>query len=69
MGSETKRQEWRYRGFLVAGWAAGIGITLVEMHMGIDYVLSHVAGHLSAIVGWLPLISTLIGQFWSYSGR
>jgi hypothetical protein len=63
MGTEAKRQTRRNRRLLCAGWAAGIGITLVEMQFGMDYVLSHVAGHVTAIVGWLPMITTL-RQFW-----
>jgi hypothetical protein len=46
-------------------WAAGIGITLVEMHMGMDYVLSHVLAQMGAIVGWLPVIGTMVSRFWS----
>jgi len=46
-----------------AAWAAGIGITLVEMQYGIDYVFTHVAGHVGTIVGWLPMIS-VVRQIW-----
>ncbi len=64
MGTGAKRLERRRRVALSAGWAAGIGMMLVEMQWGVDYVLSHVAGHVSAIVGWLPMIGTLMQQFW-----
>jgi hypothetical protein len=63
MGTESKRLGWRKRMILSAAWAVGIGITLVEMQLGMDYVLSHVVGHVSAIVGWLPMIGTLVAQF------
>jgi hypothetical protein len=33
------------------------------MQFGMDYVLSHLAGHVTAFVGWLPMITTL-RQFW-----
>jgi len=60
MVARVQRQEMRNR-LLVSGiWAAGIGITLVEMNMGMDYVLSHVVNQMSAIVGWLPMIGTLV---------
>jgi hypothetical protein len=64
MGSEAKRRERRNRWLLGAEWATGIGITLVEMQMGVDYVLAHIAGHVSAVVGWLPMIGTLVRQLW-----
>jgi hypothetical protein len=63
MGTESKREERMSRMTQGAGWAAGIGITLVEMQWGIDYVLSHVVGQVSAIVGWLPMIGGLVRQF------
>jgi hypothetical protein len=64
MGTESKRQERWNRMILGAGWAAAIGITLVEMQFGMDYVLSHVARQVSAIVAWLPMLGTLVTQFW-----
>jgi len=64
MGTGTKRQERRGRMLLSAGWAAGIGITLVEMEFGMDYVLSHVVGHVSAIAGWLPMVGALVKQIY-----
>jgi hypothetical protein len=64
MGTETKRQERHSRIVQGTGWAAGIGITLVEMQYGMDYVFTHVAGHMSAIVGWLPMLSMLVKQIW-----
>jgi len=65
MGTESNRQARRNRRLRGAGWAASVGITLVEMQFGVDYVLSHVAGHLSAFVGWLPIVGTLVKQFWA----
>jgi hypothetical protein len=47
-----------------AGWTVGVGITLVEMQYGMDYVFTHVAGHMSAIMGWLPMLSTVAKQIW-----
>ena len=64
MGTGTKRLE-RRRIALGAGWIAGIGMMLVEMQWGMDYVLSHVAGQVGAIVGWLPMIATVARHFWS----
>jgi hypothetical protein len=63
MGTGTKRLERHTRMAQSAAWAAGIGITLVEMQYGIDYVFTHVAGHVGTIVGWLPMIS-VVRQFW-----
>jgi hypothetical protein len=48
----------------IAAWVTGIGITLVEMQYGMDYVLTHVTGHMSTIVGWLPMIATVARQIW-----
>jgi hypothetical protein len=62
MGTGLKKQERQSRITQGAAWAAGIGITLVEMQFGVDYVLTHVAGHMGAIVGWLPMLSTLVRQ-------
>jgi hypothetical protein len=62
MGTKSMKQEGPSRITQSAAWAAGIGITLVEMQFGVDYVLTHVAGHMSAIVGWLPMLSTLVRQ-------
>jgi hypothetical protein len=60
MVARLQRPERRNRVLVGGVWAAGIGITLVEMNMGMDYVLSHVVNHVSAIVGWLPMIGTLV---------
>ena len=62
MGTAIIKQERQSRIAQGAAWAAGIGITLVEMQFGVDYVLTHVAGHMGAIVDWLPMLSTLIRQ-------
>lgn len=67
MGIEQKWRERRNRRLLGAGWVAGIGIALVEMQMGMDYVLSSVTQHVSALVGWLPLIGTVVARFWGHS--
>jgi hypothetical protein len=64
MGTKVNRPERQNQKLLSIGWAAGIGITLVEMQFGMEYVLSHVAGHLSAIFHWLPMIGTLVSQVW-----
>jgi len=62
MGTESRKQERQNRIAQGAAWAAGIGITLVEMQFGMDYVLTHVAGHVGLLVGWLPMLSTLVHQ-------
>lgn len=67
MGSEWKRQERQNRWLLGAGWTAGIGIALVEMQLGMDYVLSSVAQQASGLVGWLPVIGTMVARFWGHS--
>ena len=64
MATKAKGQGRRNRMLLSTGWAAGIGMILVEMEFGMDYVLSHVAGQLGAIVGWLPMIGGLMRQIW-----
>jgi hypothetical protein len=64
MGTEAKRQEQRGRTLHSAGWALGVGIALVEMQYGMDYVFTHVAGHMSTIVDWLPMLSTVAKQIW-----
>jgi hypothetical protein len=64
MGTATKNLERRRQVALSAGWAAGIAIMLVESEWGVDYVFSHLAANLSAIVGWLPIIATVARQFW-----
>lgn len=65
MAAATTRQQRRQQMILGTGWTAGIGIMLVEMHYGVDYVLSHVVGNVSALVDWLPMIGTLVGRFWA----
>jgi hypothetical protein len=62
MGTEAKRVTRRNRAIAGVAWAAGIGITLVEMQFGVDYVLSHVVNNMSAILGWLPMIGVLVKQ-------
>lgn len=64
MGTEARKRGWRNRMVAGAGWVAGIGVMLVEMQFGMDYVLSHVAGGVSAILSWLPMVSVLARQFW-----
>lgn len=68
MGSEGKRQERQNRRLLSAVWVGGIGIALVEMHVGMEYVLSSVTQHMSAVVGWLPVIGAIVARFWGHSG-
>ena len=65
MGTEENKVTKRNQVMAGVAWAAGIGITLVEMQFGVDYVLSHVVNHMSAIVGWLPMIGVLVKQVWS----
>ena len=60
MAKGSNRQERWGRTAQVTGWAAGIGITLVEMQFGMEYVFTHVAGHMNTIVSWLPMLSTLV---------
>ena len=62
MGTESKRETRLSRAAQVVGWAAGIGITLVEMQFGMEYVLSHLLGQVSAIAAWLPMIGALAKQ-------
>ena len=45
-----------------AGWVAGISVTLAEMQFGMDYVLSHVVGQISAVFGWLPMLGVFAHQ-------
>ena len=63
MATGTKWAERRNRWLLDAGWATGIGIALVEMQWGMDYVEANVVEHAKAIVGWLPMIVTLLCRF------
>jgi len=65
MGTEAKRITKRNQVIAGVAWAAGIGITLVEMQFGVEYVLSHVVNNMSAIVGWLPMIGVLVKRVWS----
>jgi hypothetical protein len=67
MGTGWKRQEGQNQWLPGAGWVAGIGIALVEMRMGMDYVLASVTQHLAAVVGWLPVIGTMVARFWGHS--
>jgi hypothetical protein len=64
MGTNAKRPDRQNQRLLGVGWAAGIGITLVEMHFGMDYVLSHVAAHVGFVVNWLPTISVVARHIW-----
>jgi hypothetical protein len=64
MATQVRGLERRNRAVVSGVWAAGIGITLVEMHMGVDYVLSHVVAQMGAIVGWLPVVGTMVSRFW-----
>jgi hypothetical protein len=41
---------------------AGIGIALVEMQVGMDYVLSSLVEQVRAIAVWLPVILALAGH-------
>ena len=59
MRSGTKGRSERNRWLQSAGWAAGIGIALVQMQFGMDYVLSSLMEHVRAIAGWLPVIGTI----------
>lgn len=62
MGSETKGASGRSRWMRSAGWMAGIGIALVEMQVGMDYVLSSLVEQVRAIAVWLPVIVALAGH-------
>jgi hypothetical protein len=64
MGTKGNRAERQNPKLLGAAWAAGIGIMLVEMHFGMDYVLSHVAAHIDFVLNWLPAISVLARHIW-----
>jgi hypothetical protein len=64
MGTTAKSQTQTRQMAEIAAWVTGIGITLVEMQYGMDYVLTHVTGHMSTIVGWLPMIATVARQIW-----
>lgn len=64
MGTNVNRPETQNPKLLGVAWAAGIAITLVEMHLGVDYVLSHVAAHIGIVVNWLPTITALARQIW-----
>ena len=59
MGTKGNRAEGQSPKLLGVAWAAGIGITLVEMHFGVDYVLSHVTAHIDFVLNWLPTLSVL----------
>jgi hypothetical protein len=64
MGIEAREQKKRVRWLESAGWAAGIGIGLVEMQMGMDYVQAYLVPHVSAILGWLVMLGTLVCRCW-----
>lgn len=59
MESARKGRIGRSRWLRSAGWMAGIGIALVEVQFGMDYVLSSLVGHAKAIAGWLPVIGAI----------
>jgi len=63
MGKETARLGRESRVLAGAIWAAGVGIMLVEMQFGMDYVVSYVSGGARTIVAWLPMISTVVLHF------
>jgi hypothetical protein len=65
MGTEAREQKSRERWLVGAGWVAGIGIGLVEMHMGMEYVQAYLLPRVNAILGWLPIIGTLVCRCWS----
>jgi hypothetical protein len=65
MGKKVNRPDRQNSKLLGIAWAAGIAITLVEMHLGMDYVLSHVTAHIDFVVNWLPTISAIARQIWA----
>jgi hypothetical protein len=60
----TVRNAGQNRVLAGAGWVAGVGVMLAEMQFGMDYVLSHVVGQISAILCWLPMVGVFARQFW-----
>jgi hypothetical protein len=64
MGTNGKREERRNRVLVIGIWAAGIALTLVEMQVGVEYVMTHVVYRVGALAGWLPMIGALAAQFW-----
>jgi hypothetical protein len=64
MRKEADRPEKGKRVAASAAWAAGIGIALVEMQYGMDYVWAHVASHVGFVVNWLPMVSALAQHIW-----
>jgi len=64
MATETTKSERRDRVLEGAGWVAGVSVMLVEMQFGMDYVLSHVVGGVSAVWYWLPMVGVFARQFW-----
>jgi hypothetical protein len=68
MASNTIWQAQRDRWLLSAGWVAGTGITLVEMQWGMEYVFARLANPVSAVVGWLPMIQTVVWHLWGAVG-
>jgi hypothetical protein len=63
MAGVARNQAERNRWLIGAGWMAGISIVLVEMQMGMDYVQASVAEQAKMMVGWLPVIGTLVCRF------
>lgn len=63
MGMEVRINRRHNRVLEGAGWVAGISVMLAEMQFGMDYVLSHVVGQVSAILGWLPMVGALARHF------
>ena len=64
MGTEAKINGRHNRVLEGAGWVAGISVMLAEMQFGMDYVVSHVVGQVSAILGWLPMVGMFAHQLW-----
>jgi hypothetical protein len=64
MAKETDGAGNRKRMLVSVGWAAGIGISLVEMQFGMEYVLSLIAAQLGFVVNCLPAVSVLARHIW-----
>lgn len=64
MGTAAINSGRRNRVLEGAGWVAGISVMLAEMQFGVDYVLSHVVGQISAILSWLPMVGVFAHQAW-----
>jgi hypothetical protein len=64
MGTAAVKGGRRNRVLEGAGWVAGISVMLAEMQFGMDYVVSHVVGQVSAILGWLSMVGMFAHQLW-----